>query len=59
MKSVKVIFANPEYNYSTSVNPACTKEFIERYFVGTSFAVNACHQEEEFARCVAVEITEE
>jgi hypothetical protein len=37
MKSVKVIFKNPKFNYITNVNG--TKESIKKYFVGTFFDV--------------------
>lgn len=37
LNSVKVLFNNPEYNYSTNVSAESTKESAEAYFIGKSF----------------------
>jgi len=63
MKSVTVKFNNPDFNYQTSINPACTTEEIRKYFVGTMFNVSfslgyfdiKCENKQ---RCIDVEVSE-
>jgi hypothetical protein len=54
-KAVKVIFAEPQYNYTTSVNPYATDESLKKYFVGTPFNVGA-YPKEIFRKCTSIEI---
>jgi hypothetical protein len=54
MNSVKVIFNNPENNYTTSVSSNTTKESAEKYFVGTSFNI-ASYPYEMLKECIAIE----
>ena len=55
MKSVKVKFKNAKYNYTTSVNPQCSDEEIQKYFVGTVFNVGS-FPEEIMETCTSIEI---
>ena len=54
MKTIKVIFENPDYNYITSVNLKTTdKENID-YFVNTVFNVG-CYPVENMQKCIKIE----
>jgi hypothetical protein len=55
MKSVKVLFADSRYNYSTSVNPKCSEEDIKKYFLNKWFNVGV-YPVENMQKCVSVEI---
>ena len=57
MKSVTVKFNNPDLNYQTSINPACTTEEIRKYFVGTVFNMGV-YPVENMQRCIDVEVSE-
>lgn len=54
-KAVKVIFEDPQYNYTTSVNPGASDESLKKYFVGTTFNVGV-YPQELFKRCISIEI---
>ncbi|MFV0495690.1 MAG: hypothetical protein ACK5M9_11820 [Mycobacterium sp.] len=55
LKSVEVIFDDPQYNYTTSVNGAASMKQLRDYFVGTSFNV-APFPGEVFKKCVNIKI---
>lgn len=55
MKSVKVIFKDSKYNYSTSVNGKCTNDEIRKYFIGQMFNIG-CYPVENMQECIDVEI---
>lgn len=55
MKTVKVIFKDPKYNYYAIVNGSNTDEEIKEYFVGTNFNVGV-YPEENIQKCIKVEI---
>ena len=57
MKAVTVKFNNPDFNYQTSINPACTTEEIRKYFVGTVFNMGV-YPAENMQRCVDIEVSE-
>jgi len=57
MNCVKVIFKNPEYNYSTSVNPAASEESLRKYFIGNHFNMGP-YPLENFHTCIDIEFTE-
>lgn len=54
-KSVKVIFANPKYNYTTSVSNTATDESLKNYFINTPFDMGAFPRE-DFQTCIGIEI---
>lgn len=54
MKSVKVIFENPIYNYITSVNPKTTDEENRKYFVNAIFDVGVFPKENP-QKCIDIE----
>lgn len=56
LNTVEVIFANPEYNYTTAVSPTTTEESARKYFVGTSFNV-ASYPKEQFEEVVDIKFT--
>jgi hypothetical protein len=55
MKSVKVIFKDSKYNYTTSVNEKATDNEIRRYFIGQMFNIG-CYPIENMQQCIDVEI---
>lgn len=55
MKTIKIIFENPDYNYITSVNPKTTEEENRKYFVGASFNLGA-YPLEDFQKCIDIKI---
>lgn len=55
MKTVKVIFANPEYNYKTSVSATATEESIKKYFIGQYFNLGI-FPTEDIQQCINIEI---
>lgn len=55
MKSVKVIFKDPKYNYYTSVNGERSDDEIKKYFVGTYFNLGV-YPVEDMQKCIKVEI---
>ena len=54
-KAVKVIFIDPQYNYTTSVNPKVSDEDLRKYFVDTVFNVGA-YPKELMKKCISIEI---
>ena len=56
MKTVKVIFENPIYNYSTVVNPKCSERELRKYFVNQYFSVE-CYPVENLQKCINIEIS--
>lgn len=57
LNSVKVLFNNPEYNYSTNVSAESTKESAEAYFIGKSFDLGI-YPKEDFQKCIGLEFTD-
>lgn len=55
MRTVKVIFENDKYNFSTPVNPKSTDEAIKKYFVGAYFNVGT-YLKENMQKCINIEI---
>jgi DNA repair protein RadC len=53
LASVEVIFENPEYNYSTSVNPNATEQEIRKYFVGNMFDMGV-YPSENFQKVIDI-----
>lgn len=53
MKSVKVIFKNPKFNYSTNANG--TEESLKKYFVDTFFDVGI-YPKELIRKCIKIEV---
>ena len=59
MKTVKVIFADPKYNYKTDCSPLASHESIKKYFVGKFFDVGTYSdykQSENIQECINIEI---
>ena len=52
--SVKVIFANSKYNYTTSVSDKTTEEDARKYFVNTSFDMGI-YPVEDLQMCIDIE----
>lgn len=55
MKTVKVIFEDSQFNYSTNVNPKCSNQEIEKYFVGNYFDMGF-YPIENMQKCINIEI---
>jgi len=55
MKTIKVIFENPIYNYITSVNPKTTDDENRKYFVGKPFNLGV-YPVEDFQKCIDIQI---
>ena len=55
MKTVKVIFADPDYNYTTSVSDTATDESLKDYFINTFFNMGI-FPEEKMMKCINIEI---
>jgi hypothetical protein len=53
LASVEVMFENPEYNYSTSVNPNATEQEIRKYFVGNMFDMGV-YPSENFQKVIDI-----
>lgn len=53
MKTVKVIFEDTKYNYTTSVNSKVSFDDVVSYFVGQWFNVG-CGEDDNMQKCVAV-----
>jgi hypothetical protein len=53
MKAVKVIFADNQYNYTTSVNPKATNEELKKYFVGAVFNLGV-YPVENMQKCINI-----
>jgi len=56
LNSVKVLFADPSYNYETNVSAQSTEKSVDEYFVGKSFNLGI-FPKEDFQKCTAVEFT--
>jgi len=52
--TVKVKFADPKYNYETSVNPDVSEQDVRKYFVGNMFDVGV-YPEENMQQVVDIE----
>lgn len=48
--AVRVLFADPKYNYITNVNPGLSFEEATAYFIGKWF--NLGHIEDNMQRCI-------
>lgn len=57
LNSVKVLFADSKYNYSTDVSANSTKESVNQYFVGKLFD-RGIYPVEDMQQCVGVEFTD-
>ena len=53
MKAVKVMFADSQYDYTTSVNPQVTDEELKKYFVGAVFNLGA-YPVENMQKCIDI-----
>jgi DNA repair protein RadC len=53
LASVEVMFENPEYNYTTSVNPNATEQEIRKYFVGNMFDMGV-YPSENFQKVIDI-----
>lgn len=53
LNAVKVIFANPAYNYITSVSATTTKKSAEEYFVGQKFNLGS-YPIENMQKCIKI-----
>jgi hypothetical protein len=53
MKAVKVIFADSQYDYTTSINPKATDEELKKYFVGAVFNLGA-YPAENMQKCIDI-----
>lgn len=56
MPTVRVMFENSKYNYSTSVSVNVTKESAKKYFVGKMFNVGS-YPKEVMRKCVSIRFT--
>jgi hypothetical protein len=54
MNQVKVIFSDPQYNYTTDVSDQATEQSCIAYFVGESFNV-AAFPAENMQTCIGIE----
>jgi hypothetical protein len=55
MKAVKVMFADSQYDYTTSVNAKATNEELKKYFIGARFNVGA-YPVENMQECINITI---
>lgn len=55
MKAVKVMFADSQYDYTTSVNPKATDKELKKYFVGARLNVGA-YPIENMQECIDISI---
>jgi hypothetical protein len=55
MKAVKVMFADSQYDYTTSVNAKATDKELKKYFVGARFNVGA-YPIENMQECINISI---
>lgn len=53
LASVDVIFENPDYNYSTSINPDASEEEVRKYFVGNMFDMGV-YPSENFQKVIDI-----
>ena len=59
MKTVKVIFADPKYNYKTDCSSLASDESIRNYFIGKQFNVapySDTNEAEKLKACINIEI---
>lgn len=54
LNSVKVLFADPSYNYMTNVSAQSTKETVSKYFLGARLNMGA-YPVEDMQTCIGVE----
>lgn len=57
LNTVKVLFADSQYNYSTDVSANSTKESVNEYFVGKLFD-KGIYPVENMQQCIGVEFTD-
>jgi hypothetical protein len=57
LNSVKVIFSNDQYNYTTDISANSTKEDAEKYFIGKFFDVGI-YPKEDMQKCIGIEFTD-
>jgi hypothetical protein len=56
MKTITVIFKDPKYNYTTSMNGDQTDDQIKRNFIGKFFNFHGAGKIKNFQLCVRVKI---
>ncbi len=56
LKTAKVIFEDPQYNYNTTVNGELTDEEIKKYFENKFFNVGS-YPKEIFKKCIKCEVS--
>jgi len=57
LNSVKVIFKNSEYNYTTDVSSICTELTAQKYFIGATFNIGS-YPGECMQICIGIEFTD-
>ena len=57
LNSVKVLFADEQYNYETNVSAQTTEQTASRYFVGQVFNIG-CYPCEDIQTCIGIEFTD-
>lgn len=56
LNTVKVLFADSQYNYTTNVSAQSTRETTEDYFVGKWFDLGI-YPKENMQQCTGIEFT--
>jgi len=57
LNTVKVLFADSKYNYSTDVSTKTTEQTAKRYFVGQDFDLGI-YPAENMQTCIGIEFTD-
>lgn len=57
LNTVKVLFADARYNYSTNVNSQSTEKTARDYFVGKCFDFGI-YPNENMQKCIGIEFTD-
>jgi len=57
MKAVKIIFANPAYNYWTAISATATEEMARKYFIGSYFDMGV-FPTENMQKCINIEFNQ-
>ena len=57
LNTVKVLFADSKYNYSTNVSSQSTEETAKNYFVGKCFDLGI-YPNEDMQKCIGIEFTD-
>lgn len=56
LNTVKVLFADSQYNYTTNVSAQSTRETAEDYFIGKWFNLGT-YPKENMQKCTGIEFT--